>query len=97
MARLTTSGLRRAKMAKVESLSHKHLVVLESTGTALQPRADQEPSNDELRSGDTQERGMRSNPCAIKQLFSLIQCTQIPPDESRSARKDSEKTDEWTM
>jgi len=68
MARLTTSGLRRAKMAKVESLSHKHLVVLESTGTALQPRADQEPSNDELRSGDTQERGMRSNPCAIKQL-----------------------------
>jgi len=85
-------------MAKVESLSHKHLVVLESTGTALQPRADQEPSNDELRSGDTQERGMRSNPCAIKKpLLSLIQRTQSPPDESRSARKDSEKTDEWTM
>ncbi len=69
MARLTTSGLRRAKMAKVESLSHKHLVVLESTGTVLQPRADQEPSNEELRSGDRQDRGMRSNPRAIKQLF----------------------------
>lgn len=46
-------------MAKVESLSHKHLVVLESTGTALQPRADQEPSNDELRSGERQIKPLR--------------------------------------
>lgn len=35
-------------MAKVESLSHTHLVRNESTGTALQPLADQDPSREEL-------------------------------------------------
>lgn len=35
-------------MAKVDSLSHTHLVLNESTGTALQPLADQDPSSDEL-------------------------------------------------
>lgn len=35
-------------MAKVDSLSHTHLVLNKSTGTALQPLADQDPSSDEL-------------------------------------------------
>lgn len=43
------SGFSRAKMAKVESLSHTHLVLNESTGTALQPLADHDPSSEELR------------------------------------------------
>lgn len=36
-------------MAKVDSLSHTHLVRNESTSTALQPLADQDPSRDELK------------------------------------------------
>lgn len=36
-------------MAKVDSLSHTHLVRNELTGTALQLRVDQEPSSEELR------------------------------------------------
>lgn len=47
--RLTISGLSRAKMAKVDSLSHTHLVRNELTDTALQLRVDQEPSSEELR------------------------------------------------
>lgn len=43
------SGFSRAKMAKVESLLHTHLVLNESTGTALQPLADHDPSSEELR------------------------------------------------
>lgn len=35
-------------MAKVETLSHTHLVLNEWTGTALQLRADQDPSREEL-------------------------------------------------
>ncbi|TNN57626.1 hypothetical protein EYF80_032156 [Liparis tanakae] len=35
-------------MAKVDSLSHTHLVRNESTSTALQPLADQDPSREEL-------------------------------------------------
>lgn len=35
-------------MAKVDSLSHTHLVLNESTSTALQPLADQDPSREEL-------------------------------------------------
>lgn len=46
--RLTESKLTRAKMAKVETLSHTHLVRNEWTGTALQLRADQDPSREEL-------------------------------------------------
>lgn len=46
--RLTESKLTRAKMAKVEGLSHTHLVLNEWTGTDLQLRADQEPSREEL-------------------------------------------------
>lgn len=46
---LTISGFSRAKMAKVDSLSHTHLVRNESTSTALQPLADQDPSREELR------------------------------------------------
>lgn len=45
---LTMSGFSRAKMAKVDSLSHTHLVRNESTSTALQPLADQDPSREEL-------------------------------------------------
>lgn len=45
---LTESKLTRAKMAKVETLSHTHLVLDEWTGTALQLRADQDPSREEL-------------------------------------------------
>lgn len=45
---LTESKLTRAKMAKVETLSHTHLVRNEWTGTALQLRADQDPSREEL-------------------------------------------------
>lgn len=45
---LTESKLTRAKMAKVEMLSHTHLVLNEWTGTALQLRADHEPSREEL-------------------------------------------------
>lgn len=45
---LTISGFSRAKMAKVDSLSHTHLVLNESTSTALQPLADQDPSREEL-------------------------------------------------
>lgn len=47
-SRLTESKLTRAKMAKVERLSHTHLVLNEWTGTALQLRADQDPSREEL-------------------------------------------------
>lgn len=36
-------------MAKVDSLSHTHLVLNESTSTALQPLADQDPSREELK------------------------------------------------
>lgn len=36
-------------MAKVDSLSHTHLVRNELTDTALQLRVDQEPSSEELR------------------------------------------------
>ena len=50
------SGFSRAKMAKVDSLSHTHLVLNESSGTALQPLADQDPSSEELRK---RERAMR--------------------------------------
>lgn len=46
--KLTISGLSRAKMAKVDSLSHTHLVRNELTDTALQLRVDQEPSSEEL-------------------------------------------------
>lgn len=48
VAALTMSGFSRAKMAKVDSLSHTHLVLNESTSTALQPLADQDPSREEL-------------------------------------------------
>lgn len=48
---LTESKLTRAKMAKVEMLSHTHLVLNEWTGTALQLRADHEPSREELHEG----------------------------------------------
>lgn len=47
-AGLTRSDWSRAKMAKVDSLSHTHLVRNESTSTALQPLADQDPSREEL-------------------------------------------------
>lgn len=43
-------------MAKVESLSHTHLVRNESTGTALQPLADQDPSREELEYTYTEAR-----------------------------------------
>ena len=52
--RLTTSGFDRAKMAKVESPSHTHLVLNESIGTALQFRGDQEPSRERLHRGQKQ-------------------------------------------
>ena len=50
---LTISGFSRAKMAKVDSLSHTHLVLNESTSTALQPLADQDPSREELHGRKT--------------------------------------------
>ena len=53
MFRLTMSGFSRAKMAKVDSLSHTHLVLNESTSTALQPLADQDPSREELHGRKT--------------------------------------------
>lgn len=54
--RLTESKLTRAKMAKVEMLSHTHLVLNEWTGTALQLRADQDPSREELhREGERKD------------------------------------------
>ena len=40
-------------MAKVDSLSHTHLVLNESTSTALQPLADQDPSREELHGRKT--------------------------------------------
>lgn len=64
-------------MANVESLSHKHLVVLESTGTALQPRTDQEPSNDELRSGERTDQTLAS------------QSRGFPSSTARSTRRDA--------
>lgn len=54
---LTESKLTRAKMAKVEMLSHTHLVLNEWTGTALQLRADHEPSREELHEGWREGRG----------------------------------------
>lgn len=54
-AALTESKLARAKMAKVEMLSHTHLVLNEWTGTALQLRADHEPSREELHGGEGEE------------------------------------------
>lgn len=54
---LTESKLTRAKMAKVEMLSHTHLVLNEWTGTALQLRADHEPSREELHEGGRKGRG----------------------------------------
>lgn len=56
-AALTESKLTRAKMAKVEMLSHTHLVLNEWTGTALQLRADHEPSREELHGGGGREEG----------------------------------------
>ena len=46
-------------MAKVERLSHTHLVLNESTSTALQPRADHDPSSEELEEeeGEIQRDG----------------------------------------
>jgi hypothetical protein len=52
---LTMSGFSRAKMAKVDSLSHTHLVLNESTTTALQFRADQVPSREELHRAEERE------------------------------------------
>lgn len=49
--RLTESKLTCAKMAKVERLSHTHLVRNESTATALQLRADHDPSREDLHKG----------------------------------------------
>ena len=55
--RLTESKLMRAKMAKVEGLSHTHLVLNEWTGTDLQLRADHEPSSEELHREGEREQG----------------------------------------
>lgn len=53
--RLTESKLTRAKMAKVERLSHTHLVLNEWTGTALQLRVDQDPRREELHREEGEE------------------------------------------
>lgn len=47
-------------MANVERASHAHLVLPESSASALQPRADHEPSNDSLRERERGEEGARA-------------------------------------
>ena len=48
-------------MAKVERLSHTHLVLNESTTTALQLRADQVPSREELHTEERETERLRGD------------------------------------